>query len=259
MQLCLDIGNTHLSGGVFENNNLLLQFRYDSKHVGTSDELGVFLRSVLRENEIDYNNINHIGIASVVPSIDYTIRAACIKYLNHEPLFLQPGIKTGLQIRMPHPNEVGADLIAGAIAAKQIAPNKDILIFDLGTATTCCYLNSRGEFMGGAIAPGIRLMMESLQANTAKLFGVDIIKPELTTGKTTKTAIQSGIYHAQLGFIEKLIHNFTLENNMPAKPVVFATGGFSNLFTTDKVFDKIVPELVLLGVKIMLDLNQTVN
>ena len=255
MQLCLDMGNSHLSGGVFENNNLLFQFRYDSKHVGTSDELGVFIRSVLRENEIDYNKIEHVGIASVVPSIDYTIRATCIKYLNISPVFLQPGIKTGLQIRMPHPNEVGSDLIAGAIAAKHIAPGSDILIFDLGTATTCCYLNSRGEFMGGAIAPGIRLMMESLQNNTAKLFGVDILKPLLTTGKTTKTAIQSGIYHAQLGLIEKLIDNFVIENNMPAKPVVLATGGFSNLFVTDNVFDKIVPELVLLGVKLMLDMN----
>lgn len=255
MLLCLDIGNSHLCGGIFDNNELLLQFRYDTKKIGTSDELGVFIRSVLRENSIDHTKISKIGVASVVPAIDYTIRATCIKYLNRTPLFLQPGIKTGMQVKTANPNEVGADLIAGAIAARNIAPNRDLLIFDLGTATTCCYVNPHSEFFGAAIAPGLRLMMESLQSNTAKLFGVDIVKPEMAIGKNTKTAIQSGIYYAQLGLMEQLIKNTIAENHMANKPVVFATGGFSNLFTTNNLFDHIIPELVLLGIKVMLDIN----
>lgn len=255
MFLCLDIGNSHLCGGVFDKDELLLQFRYDTKKIGTSDELGVFIRSVLRENNIDYNNIDKIGVASVVPSIDYTIRATCIKYLNHTPLFLKPGVKTGMQVKTTHPNEVGADLVAGAIAAKAMAPNKDLLIFDFGTATTCCHINPNGEFLGASIAPGVRLMMESLHSNTAKLFGVDIVKPETAIGKNTKTAIQSGIYYAQLGLMQQLISNAIIENNMADKPVIFATGGFSNLFTKTNIFNHIVPELVLLGLKLMLDNN----
>ncbi|MCE3267840.1 MAG: type pantothenate kinase [Burkholderiales bacterium] len=255
MLLCLDVGNTQLCGGVFNKDILLLQFRYDTKKICTSDELGVFIRSVLRENGIDYNKISKIGIASVVPSIDYTIRATCIKYLNHSPLFLQPGIKVGMQIKTVLPNEVGADLIAGAIAAKHIAPNENLLVFDFGTATTCCYINSKGEFLGASIAPGIRLMMESLHSNTAKLFGVDIVKPATAIGKNTKTAIQSGIYYSQLGLVQQLIDNAIIENEMIQKPVIFATGGFSSLFMETKIFNHIIPELVLIGIKLMLDNN----
>lgn len=255
MLLCLDIGNSQLCGGIFDNDNLLLQFRYDTKKISTSDELGVFIRSVLRENSIDYTKISKIGVASVVPSIDYTVRATCIKYLNHVPLFLQPGVKTGIQVKTAHPNEVGADLIAGAIAAKTIAPNKDLLAFDFGTATTCCHINPKGEFLGASFAPGVRLMMESLQSNTAKLFGVDIVKPSLAIGKNTKTAIQSGIYYATVGLVQQLIANVMIENNMTQKPTIFATGGFSNLFAETKLFDHVIPELVLLGIKLMLDHN----
>jgi type III pantothenate kinase len=255
MLLCLDIGNSQLCGGIFKKDKLLLQFRYDTKKICTSDELGVFVRSVLRENNINHDDIEKIGIASVVPSIDYTLRATCIKYLKHTPLFLQPGVKTGMSVKTAHPNEVGADLIAGAIAAKSMAPNQDLLIFDFGTATTCCHVNPQGDFLGASIAPGIRLMMDSLHSSTAKLFAVDIVKPETAIGKNTKTAIQSGIYYAQLGLVQQLIENATLENNMQQKPIIFATGGFSNLFIKTKIFNHIVPELVLLGIKLMLDSN----
>jgi type III pantothenate kinase len=254
MLLCLDIGNSHLLGGVFDNDELLLQFRYDTKQIGTSDEIGIFIRSVLRENDIDYKKIEKIGIASVVPSVDYTVRAACIKYITTEqPLFLRPGVKTGIIIKTHTPNEVGADLIAGAIAAKKLYPNKDILIFDLGTATTACFLNKKGEFLGGAIAPGIKLMMESLQENTAKLFGVNIVKPEEAIGKNTKAAIQSGIYYAQLGLVEQIIKQTIIEHTITDKLTVVATGGFSNMFGS--VFEYLVPELVLLGIKQMLEMN----
>lgn len=256
MLLCLDIGNSHTCGGVFAQDELLLQFRYASKHIGTSDELGIFIRNVLRENNIDYKNIKRIGIASVVPSVDYTVRAACIKYLNVQPVILQPGVKTGLQIKTHNPNEVGADLIAGGMAVRILYPNKNILVFDLGTATTCCFVNKQGEFMGGAIAPGIRLMMESLQSNTAKLFGVDIVKPEFSIGKNSKTAIQSGIYYAQAGLIEQLIKQTTKEYNLEQKPLIIATGGFSHMFANNKLFDHLIPELVLLGIKQMLELNE---
>lgn len=255
MILTFDIGNSHICGGIFSGEDLLLQFRYDSKQIGTSDELGVFIRNVLRENNIDYHIIDKIGVASVVPAIDYTLRSACIKYFGQSPLFLKPGIKTGIQIKTNNPNEVGADLIAGAIAAKAIYPNQDILIFDLGTATTCTYICKNGDFMGASFAPGIKLMMESLHSNTAKLMSVDIAKPDLAIGKNTKTAIQSGIYYATYGLMEQIIKQTKAEHSLNDKLVTIGTGGFSNMFATAQIFDALVPELVLLGVKQMLTLN----
>lgn len=255
MLLCLDVGNSQLCGGVFNNNELLLQFRYDSKQISSSDQFGIFLRSVLRENHLDSKNITRIGVASVVPSVDYTLRAACIKYLNCEPLFLKPGLKTGIKIKTHNPNEVGSDLIAGAIAAHQIHQRGNLIIFDLGTATTASYISDKGEYQGVAIAPGFRLMVSSLQNNTAKLFGVDIVKPEMVIGKNTKLSIQAGIYYAQLGLIKQIIEHTILEYKLAEKPLIIGTGGFSHLFSDYKIFDHLVPELVLLGLLHMLELN----
>ena len=257
MILCIDIGNSHMCGGIFVGDNLLIQFRHDSKQITTSDEFGVFIRSVLRENNIDYKQIQKIGVASVVPSLDYTVRATCIKYLNQKPpLFLQPGIKTGIQVKTHNPKEVGADLIAGAIAATHLYPLNDLLVFDLGTATTACYINKNAQFMGASITPGVRLMMESLHSNTAKLckVNVNIEKPKFAIGKNTRLSIKSGIYHSQLGFIQQLIHQTKIENQL-TKLTVIASGGFSNLFESSQTFSHIIPELVLIGIKKMIELN----
>lgn len=255
MLLCIDIGNSQLCGGVFNGNKLLLQFRYASGQIGSSDQFGIFLRNVITENNLDYTKITKIGISSVVPATNYSMRAACIKYLSAEPVFLKLGVKTGIQVKTHTPNEVGSDLIAGAIAVKNLYPNQDALIFDLGTATTCCFLNRKGEFLGVAIAPGLRMMTESLQKDTAKLFSVEIVKPEAAIGKNTRASIQSGIYYAVIGLIEKLIEQYILETGSTKKPLIIGTGGFSNLLLDHKVFDHIVPELVLLGIKYMLELN----
>jgi type III pantothenate kinase len=253
MILCLDIGNSNLVGGVFKDK-LLLQFRHDTKKIGTSDELGIFLRSVLRENDIDYKEITKIGIASVVPHIDYTLRATCRKYIcGIDPVFLNSSTATNIKIARKNQHEIGADLIAGAIAAKSLFANKNILVFDFGTATTACFINKDDEFIGASIAPGLRLMMESLHGNTAKLQSVNIVAPKSAIGTHTKTALQSGVYYTQLGFAKQIIkctkEEFTLDNE---DLVVVATGGFSYLFASSKAFDHIIPELVLLGIKTIL-------
>jgi len=255
MLLCLDVGNTHLCGGVFHNNNLLLQFRYNTSHIGSSDQLGIFLVAILRENNIEINHINRIGVASVVPNVDYSISSACIKYLKKEAVFLKSGINTNIRISTNNPSEVGSDLIAGAIASKYLYPNQDIIIFDLGTATTCSCLKSNSDFIGVSIAPGMKLMTQSLQGGTAKLFGVEIKKPEFAIGRDTKSAIQSGIFYSQLGFIKELIVEIKRENNLSENTIIIGTGGFTNLFVNKQVFNQIIPELVLLGIKYMLEFN----
>ena len=258
MLLCLDIGNTHLVGGVFDKNQLLLQFRYDSKQIGTSDSLGIFIRSVLLENNINYKLIDEVSIASVVPFIDYTIRATCIKYLNNiNPLFLTAETITNIVINVKNPNEVGADLIASAVAARDLFPDKHLLIFDLGTATSGCYISNKGYFNGVSIAPGAKLMMTSLHSSTAKLMSVNIIKPYNVIGKDTLTAIQSGVYYSQLGLLEKITELTILENNIDKNElIIIVTGGFSYLFTDNPLFKNVIPELILLGLKKIIEFNR---
>jgi type III pantothenate kinase len=249
MFLCLDIGNSHLCGGVFDiTKKLLLQFRYNCKHIGSSDELGIFLRSVLKENNISYENIKKIGISSVVPSLDYTTRAACVKYFKIEPKFLDDTVVSNINICIENSKALGADLLAGAVAAKQLVVNKDVLIFDFGTATTSLYIDASNNLLGAAIAPGVKIMMDSLHLNTAKLCSVEIITPDSALGNNTQTAIQSGIFSSQMGFINETISGVVNQYKLATKPYIIATGGFAYLFNNHQIFDSIVPELVLIGI-----------
>jgi type III pantothenate kinase len=254
MILCIDVGNSQIAAGVFANETLLLQCRYGTKLSSTSDELGIFFRNILSVNGIDYKEIHAIGIASVVPALDYALKSACIKYLNHEPVIVNASVQTGLVINTDTPISVGADLIAGALAAKALFPQEDILIVDLGTATTACYINKAGEFLGAAIAPGVKLMMEALHINAAKLTSVNIAVPTVAIGKNTQAAMQSGVFYAQLGFIQQLIKQVKSENNLTQLKVV-VTGGFSVLFDEVDGIDQIIPELVLLGIKQCVELT----
>lgn len=255
MQLCLDVGNSHILVGVFNEHKLLLTLRYDTKQASSSDQIGLFLKAALRENSLDPQEIKKIAICSVVPALDYTLRSACIKYFNITPFALQAGVKTGLKIKYHNQREVGADRIANAIAAIQQFPDKPLIIVDFGTATTCCAVTPDKEYWGGAIMPGMRVAMESLQHNTAKLFPVEIIQPLLAVGRSTQESLQSGLYYMQLGAIKELIKRFHVELFPTLKPVVLATGGFSHLFAKEELFHAIIPNLVLQGLQIALELN----
>lgn len=258
MYLCIDIGNSQIHCGVFADDDLKIQFRHNTGHVGSSDQFAMFLLQVLRENQIDPKLIKKVAIASVVPSVDYSVTAAFLKYFNLQPLFLQPGIKTGIKISSNHPGEIGADLIAGAVGGITKYPNKHLLIYDFGTATTVIYITPQAEFVGGAVLPGIRLMMESLQNNTAKLFTVNISAPLKPISKDTRNAIQSGLYYSQIGAVKELISQVTKEYNIPRNDlIVIGTGGFAPLLNTTQVFDEIVPDLLLLGLREVVKLNIT--
>lgn len=255
MKLCLDVGNSHIYAGVFEEDKMILSFRYDTQQSSTSDQLGLFLKLVLKENEIDHHRIKKIAICSVVPAIDYSLRAACIKYFKMEPFFLQAGVKTGLKIKYHNPHEVGADRISNAIAAVKQFPEKNLVIFDFGTATTCCVITANKEYCGGAILPGMRLSMEALGGRAAKLFPVEIVKPNVVVGRSTRESIQAGIYYSQLGAVREIISQVK-QHHFPNEPfTVLATGGFATLFNDEKIFSAIIPELVLFGLINALDLN----
>lgn len=255
MLLCLDVGNSQLFAGVFDQENVILKFRYDSRQAFTSDQFGVFVRSLLREHDLDYRQICQTAIASVVPELNYSIRSACIKYLNTEPFILKAGVKTGLKIKYHNPLEVGADRIANAIAACQQFPNQNIIVISLGTATTFCGITEDRSYLGGAIFPGFGLCMRALQEGTAKLKTVNIAKPEQIIGQSTYASIQSGLFYGQLGVLKEQIYQIT-QTAFPKKPpFVIGTGGFSHLFEGEGVFNVIVPDLVLHGIRLANEMN----
>ncbi|MDP1604806.1 MAG: type III pantothenate kinase [Legionella sp.] len=255
MMLCIDVGNSHIYGGVFANDEIRLRFRHTSK-VSTSDELGIFLKSVLRENDCLPESITEIAICSVVPQLDYSLRAACVKYFSIEPFILQAGVKTGLNIKYRNPVEVGADRIANAIAAVEAYPGRPVIVMDFGTATTLCVINAQKEYWGGAILPGVRLSVDALSNNTAKLPTVEIIKPDQVVGRTTVESIQSGVFFGVLGACRELIGRIKNDFFTKDEPIVLATGGFASLFDGQGIYDHLVPDLVLQGVRLAAIMNR---
>lgn len=248
MILCIDVGNSHLYGGVFDGDDIKLRFRHTSK-VSTSDELGIFLKTVLRENGCSPEKIKQIGICSVVPQLDYSLRSACVKYFNQEPFLLQAGVKTGLNIKYSNPLEVGADRIANAIAAIHRYPNQHLIIIDFGTATTLCVISAKKEYLGGAILPGVRLSVDALSNNTAKLPSVEIIKTTHAVGRTTIESIQSGVFYGVVGACRELIACMKKEAFGDENVRVLSTGGFGSLFDNQGIYDELVPDLVLEGIR----------
>ena len=216
MTLTLDVGNSNITGGVFDGDQLILQFRQTTHKNSSSDE---------------------IGICSVVPPINYSLSSGILKYFGIEPLFIQAGIKNGLKLKMQNPKEIGADLIADSIGAVSLCPNKNLIIVDLGTATTIHALTKNKEYLGGSILPGLKISVQALASGTSKLPHVDIKKSEKACATATIEAIQSGIYFGTAGAIKEICHTISSEvfksENPEDTPYIVGTGGFP--FTEDVI------------------------
>ncbi len=258
MLLALDIGNTQIFGGVFDGDKILLRFRKTSKDAASSDEYGLFLKNALRENGIDPSHIRHIAMSSVVPDVNHTVASACIKYFNLRPLILEAGVKTGLKILVHNPQELGADRVANAVGALELYPNRDIVIFDFGTANTACVLSSKKEYLGGLITPGMRLAMEVLEERTAKLPSVEIKVPTTILGKNTVEQIQAGLFYSVTGMVKEVVSALRESVFQGQAFLVVGTGGFSRVFESAGIFDVMEPDLVLIGLKKIFHLNQGV-
>ncbi len=245
MLLCLDVGNTHIYGGVFLGNKLQLRFRCTSRQGMTSDEIGSTFKAILRENAIDPKQITKIAISSVVPSIDYSLRSACLKYFSITPFELHRHVIDQI-IFDDEADALGADRIATLMGARHRYPNQNLLVIDLGTATTACVLDQHNHYRGGLIQSGMRLNMESLAQQTAKLSDVSIVKPKQLFSSTTDDQIQSGLYYAQLAMIMSARNAMKKELNM-TDFVCIGTGGFAHLFQDEGVFDAVESDLVLEG------------
>lgn len=256
MILSLDVGNTTIHGGVFDGDQLKMQFRRTSEFRASSDELGIFLRAVLRENNVDPQQITKIAICSVVPDAIHSLRNACVKYFGVTPFLLQAGVKTGLKIKYRNPLEVGADRIANAIGGTHLYPNENLLIVDFGTATTFCAVNKDKEYLGGVIIAGLRISMEALETKTAKLPPVEIVSMREALGRSTIESIQSGLYFGQVGTVREVKKRLIEECFAgDTKPRTLATGGFAGLLEKEGLFDEIIPDLVLKGLNLALRMN----
>lgn len=255
MMLCLDIGNSQIYGGVFDKEKLLLQFRRASKGASSSDDIGIFMRSVLRENDIDPKKIKRISVCTVVPEVLHSLKNACRKYFQITPFVIQAGVRTGLHIKYRNPLELGADRIANAIAATHLYPNENLIIVDMGTATTFCAINSKKEFLGGCILPGIKVAMSSLETSTSKLPTVEIVVPDQALGRSTVEGIQAGLYYSNLGTIKEITERLRQEafNGEPVR--LIGTGGFASLYASANIFDVEIPDLILQGLFIADTMN----
>lgn len=248
MILALDIGNTQIYAGLFSKDlRMLISFRKTSKTGSSSDEVGIFLRSAIRENGYSPEDVEQIAICTVVPDVLYSIRGACKKYFGLNPFVLQAGVKTGLKIKYRNPLEVGADRIANSIACTNLFPSKNLIIVDLGTATTFCAVSKDKEYLGGVIIAGLRISMEALEQQTAKLPAVEITAMNETLGRSTVESIQSGLYFGHIGQIKEISKRLQNECFTDESAIIIGTGGFSHLFEQEKIFDRIIPDLVLQG------------
>jgi type III pantothenate kinase len=255
MILTLDVGNSQIFGGAFIDRQLTIRFRKPSGVPTSSDELGLFLRGVLRENGADPASVEQIALCSVIPDLIYSLRSCCRKYFSIEPFVLQAGAKTGLKIRYRNPAEVGPDRIANAIAAAHLYPDRNLIIVDLGTATTVDVVRNPSEFLGGIILPGLRISMEALEQKTSRLPTVEIVVATELVGRSTVECIQSGLFFGNRSLIRGLSQEIRVHALGGEAALVIGTGGFSRLFEREHVFDVLQPDLVLMGLERALSLN----
>jgi type III pantothenate kinase len=256
MILCLDIGNMNIFGGLYHTHGkLLFSFRYPSASPCTSDQLGLFFKAILRENNADPKQLKNVSICSVVPTLNYSLRSAFIKYFALDPFFLQAETALTLMTGYDHPHEMGTDRISNMIAAMHNYPEQDIIIIDMGTATTFDVVSAKKSYLGGIITPGLYISMKALHENTAGLFPVHIVKPSDIISQTTVGHIQSGLYYSHLGAIHEITQNITANIFKNRSPAIIGTGGFAHLFADEHVFTTIIPELVLQGLYLAIQRN----
>ena len=254
MLLVFDVGNTNMVLGVYEGTELKKHWRINTDKEKTSDEYGILISNLFQYDKVDMNSITDVIISSVVPNVMHSLENFCIKYCNKKPLIVGPGIKTGLNIKYDNPKQVGADRIVNAVAAieKYKSP---MIIIDFGTATTFCAISEKGDYLGGTIAPGIKISSEALFQRASKLPRVELAKPGTAICKNTVSAMQSGIKYGYVGLVDKIIS--MMKSELGGDDIkVIATGGLSVLIAseTDSI-DYVDKFLTLEGLRLIYDKN----
>lgn len=249
MLLVIDVGNTNTSLGVFNGETLIAHWRLTTARARTEDEWGVHVRNLFALAALDFKAIDAIAIASVVPPLNFTLKRMAETYFHLTPLFVDDAIDTGVAILYEPSSDVGADRIVDAVAAihKYGAP---CIVVDFGTATTFDAINSKGEYLGGVITPGISISADALFQRAAKLPRVEIKRPQRVIGSATVEAIQSGLYHGYVGLVDGILRKMIDE--LGGSPRVIATGGLAPLIAKGSEFIESVDEtLTLEGLRLV--------
>lgn len=255
MILTLDIGNTNIKTALFEGMEMRQYWRISTDRQRSSDELGLLLMNLLQYNRIDRGQIDGIMMSSVVPQINFTVEHMCRNYFGIEPMKIEPGVRTGINIKYENPRELGSDRIANAVAAYELYGGPCITI-DFGTATSFGVISERGEFLGGAICPGLKLAADALTERAAKLPRFELTKPESVIGRSTVTNMQAGIVYGYVGQVDYIVRKMKSEIGGTEHIRVIATGGLSRMIASEtSTIDIIDGLLTLKGLRLLYERN----
>jgi type III pantothenate kinase len=234
---------------------LAAHWRVTTHRAQTSDEYGVLFVNLFNMHGISVDQVKHIIISSVVPPVESTLRRVCEKYFHLQPLFVEPGIKTGMPVLVDNPTELGADRLVNALAAYERYGGPCIVV-DFGTATTFDVISAKGEYLGGAISPGLGISADALFARAARLGRVDIKRPAKVIGTNTVTHLQSGLYYGYIGLVDGILERMTAE--LGAQPKVISTGGLARQISADSRFIAQIDDMLTLdGLRILFERNRT--
>lgn len=256
MLLAVDIGNTNVTLGVFDGEDLRATWRMATDINQMGDEYAAILLNLLAHEGLRTSDIREAAMCSVVPPLVGTFEDLLQRYFGTSSLVVKTGVKTGVRINYPNPREIGPDRIVNAAAAHHLYfRGKPVIVVDMGTGTTFDIVSKEGDFIGGVIAPGIGIAAQALYTRTAALPRVELVLPEKAIGTSTITAMQSGIVFGYIGLVEGLIRR--VQKELPEKALVIATGGYAELIARGtNLIDEVNPDITLIGLRLIYQMNK---
>lgn len=254
MLFTIDIGNSNITFGVYEGERLEHYWRVKTDHGRMADEYGIIILGLMQHAGLSFEQIHGVAVASVVPPLTQIFTEMIARFIKHEPLVVGAGVKTGVQIRYDSPRDVGADRIVDAAATYNLYGGPACIV-DFGTATTFDAITDKGEYLGGALAPGIGIAAEALASRTAKLPRVDLVRPPRAIGTNTIHAMQSGLIFGYVGLVEGMVARFRAELGENMR--VIGTGGLAETIAQETdVIEVVNPWLTLEGLRLIWEMNQ---
>ena len=253
MLLVIDVGNSNIVLGVYDGKELLHHFRITTDRFKTADEYAMSIQTLFSMHDLKMQLVDAIIISSVVPPLIVPLERMCVRYFQKKPLIVGPGIKTGIKLHYENPREIGSDRIVNVVGAYEVFGG-DLIVIDIGTATTFDIVDSNGDFLGGVIAPGIGTTAEALVQKTAKLPRIELVTPKTVIGKNTIAGMQAGIIFGYVGQLDELVRRITAE--LGRKLTVIATGGYATMIAKEsQTIDLIDHFLTLTGLRVLYERN----